>query len=54
LENTHRQVHCRPYMDLDDPVFRRPILGAYMNIDSIEEELARKRDTVHGSSVSGP
>jgi len=40
LENTHTHVHCRPYMDLDDPVFRRPTLGAYIDIDSIEEELA--------------
>jgi len=27
-------------MDLDNPVFRRSTLGAYIDIDSIEEELA--------------
>ncbi|MFP4484835.1 MAG: PAS domain S-box protein [Spirochaetaceae bacterium] len=40
LENAHTHIHSRAYIDLDDAALRPPTLGAFIDLDSVDEESA--------------
>lgn len=55
LENTTTQVHCRTHMDLDDEAFRRPTLGVYIDLDSVDEEAAATvAAAIPSAAAAGP
>jgi PAS domain S-box-containing protein len=55
LENSTTHVHCRTHMDLDDEAFRRPTLGVYIDLDSVDEEAAATvAAAIPSAAVAGP
>ncbi len=55
LENSSTHVYCRTHMDLDDEAFRRPTLGVYIDLDSVDEEAATAvAAAIPSAAAAGP